>query len=76
MCRSTVLFLYSHTYRILATIMVPFLNMLTRFLLLNRVYKSRSWMARKDPADLADLAHHHCGSFVVREMRRSDGPRR
>lgn len=27
---------------------------------------------RKDPADLADLAHHHCGSFVVREMRRSD----
>ncbi|CAE7777882.1 APUM1 [Symbiodinium pilosum] len=28
---------------------------------------------RKDPADLADLAHHHCGSFVVREMRRSDG---
>lgn len=31
---------------------------------------------RKDPADLADLAHHHCGSFVVREMRRSDGARR
>ncbi|CAE7866820.1 APUM1 [Symbiodinium necroappetens] len=28
---------------------------------------------RKDPADLADLAHHHCGSFVVREMRRADG---
>ncbi|CAE7588030.1 APUM1 [Symbiodinium natans] len=27
---------------------------------------------RKDPADLADLAHHHCGSFVVREMRRAD----
>lgn len=27
---------------------------------------------RKDPADLSDLAHHHCGSFVVREMRRSD----
>jgi len=31
---------------------------------------------RKDPADLADLAHHHCGSFVVREMRRADGLRR
>jgi len=30
---------------------------------------------RKDPADLADLAHHHCGSFVVREMRRADGAR-
>jgi len=25
---------------------------------------------RADAAELADLAHHHCGSFVVREMRR------
>merc|ERR1719203_600687 len=23
-----------------------------------------------DAENLADLAHHHCGSFVVREMRR------
>mmetsp|Transcript_111949 Transcript_111949/g.316409 ORF Transcript_111949/g.316409 Transcript_111949/m.316409 type:complete len:669 (+) Transcript_111949:81-2087(+) len=23
-----------------------------------------------DPAELSDLAHHHCGSFVVRELRR------
>lgn len=25
---------------------------------------------KSDPADLADLTHHYCGSFVVREMRR------
>lgn len=25
---------------------------------------------RSDPGELSDLAHHHCGSFVVREMRR------
>mmetsp|Transcript_102973 Transcript_102973/g.289574 ORF Transcript_102973/g.289574 Transcript_102973/m.289574 type:complete len:341 (-) Transcript_102973:240-1262(-) len=25
---------------------------------------------RADAGELADLAHHHCGSFVVREMRR------
>jgi len=31
---------------------------------------------RADAAELADLAHHHCGSFVVREMRRADGLRR
>lgn len=29
-----------------------------------------------DSAELADLAHHHCGSFVVREMKRTDGKRR
>jgi pumilio RNA-binding family len=27
---------------------------------------------RADAGELADLAHHHCGSFVVREMRRGD----
>jgi hypothetical protein len=26
-----------------------------------------------DPAELSDLAHHHCGSFVVRELRRVGG---
>ena len=26
--------------------------------------KFRGASFRKDPADLADLAHHHCGSFV------------
>eukprot|EP00930_Biecheleria_cincta_P057119 TRINITY_DN43103_c0_g1_i1.p1 TRINITY_DN43103_c0_g1~~TRINITY_DN43103_c0_g1_i1.p1 ORF type:complete len:658 (-),score=138.54 TRINITY_DN43103_c0_g1_i1:89-2062(-) len=31
---------------------------------------------RANPAELADLAHHHCGSFVVREMRRAEGLRR
>lgn len=30
---------------------------------------------RANPAELADLAHHHCGSFVVREMRRAEGLR-
>lgn len=31
---------------------------------------------RADASELADLAHHHCGSFVVREMRRAEGLRR
>lgn len=31
---------------------------------------------RADAGELADLAHHHCGSFVVREMRRGEGLRR
>eukprot|EP00933_Yihiella_yeosuensis_P018106 TRINITY_DN14998_c0_g1_i1.p1 TRINITY_DN14998_c0_g1~~TRINITY_DN14998_c0_g1_i1.p1 ORF type:complete len:638 (-),score=145.32 TRINITY_DN14998_c0_g1_i1:401-2314(-) len=31
---------------------------------------------RADPSEFADLAHHHCGSFVVREMKRADGLRR
>lgn len=26
-----------------------------------------------DAAEFADLAHHHCGSFVVREMKRAGG---
>jgi hypothetical protein len=26
-----------------------------------------------DPTELSDLAHHHCGSFVVRELRRVGG---
>merc|ERR1711972_704983 len=25
----------------------------------------------EDPAELSDLTHHHCGSFVVRQMRRN-----
>mmetsp|Transcript_31184 Transcript_31184/g.97011 ORF Transcript_31184/g.97011 Transcript_31184/m.97011 type:complete len:539 (-) Transcript_31184:110-1726(-) len=29
-----------------------------------------------DAGEFADLAHHHCGSFVVREMKRADGKRR
>mmetsp|Transcript_56361 Transcript_56361/g.175040 ORF Transcript_56361/g.175040 Transcript_56361/m.175040 type:complete len:316 (+) Transcript_56361:55-1002(+) len=29
-----------------------------------------------DAGEFADLAHHHCGSFVVREMKRADGRRR
>lgn len=30
---------------------------------------------RSDAGDLTELAHHHCGSFVVREMRRDGGKR-
>lgn len=33
-------------------------------------------MMRADAAELADLAHHHCGSFVVREMRRGESHRK
>lgn len=29
-----------------------------------------------DAGEFADLAHHHCGSFVVREMKRADSKRR
>lgn len=37
--------------------------------------EDRQWLVqtmKADAMELADLTHHHCGSFVVREMRRGE----
>jgi hypothetical protein len=33
--------------------------------------QSLVWAISPDQESLSDLAHHHCGSFVVREMKRT-----